>query len=126
MQELISRLVDATGITPELAEKVIGIILNFLNKEAPADAFHELLAAIPGAKDLVVEESSKGGLMASLAGTFGGMGAMGVVSDLTSAGLSMGHVQTVTRQVIDYAREKVGDETVGRIVGNIPGLEQFL
>lgn len=122
MQELISRLVDAAGITPETAEKVIAIILSFLNKEAPDAAVGKLLDAIPGAQALVESESGSG----SILGGFGGMGAMGVLSELTSAGLSMGEVQTVTRQVIDYAREQVGEETLGEILGNIPGLDAFV
>jgi hypothetical protein len=43
-----------------------------------------------------------------------------------AAGLDMGQVQTVTKEVIAYAREKAGEDTVGEIVGSIPGLGQFV
>jgi hypothetical protein len=38
----------------------------------------------------------------------------------------MGQVQGVTKEVIGYAREKAGEETLGEIVGAIPGLSQFV
>jgi hypothetical protein len=35
-------------------------------------------------------------------------------------------MQGVTRELIAYAREKVGEDAVGEIVGSIPGLGQFV
>ena len=43
---------------------------------------------------------------------------------MMAAGLSMGQVQSVTRETIAYAREKIGDDAVGEIVGAVPGLSQ--
>jgi hypothetical protein len=45
---------------------------------------------------------------------------------MMAAGLSMSQVQAVTRETIGYAREKVGEDAVGEIVGAIPGLSQFV
>jgi hypothetical protein len=60
-------------------------------------------------------------------GMFGGMGGiMGVGSRLMAAGLGMGDIQGVTRELIAYAREKVGDEAVDEIVAAVPGLSQFI
>ena len=53
-------------------------------------------------------------------------GIMGAGTKMMSAGLSMGQVQDVTRETIAYAREKIGDDAVGEIVGSIPGLSQFV
>jgi hypothetical protein len=50
---------------------------------------------------------------------------MGVGSKLMAAGLSMGQVQSVTKEIIAYTREKAGDEAIGEIVAAIPGLSQF-
>jgi hypothetical protein len=41
-------------------------------------------------------------------------------------GLGMDQMQGVTREVIAYAREKLGEDSVGEIVGSIPGLGQFV
>jgi hypothetical protein len=51
---------------------------------------------------------------------------MGAGTKMMAAGLSMGQVQGVTREIIAYAREKIGDDAVGEIVGAIPGLSQFV
>jgi hypothetical protein len=53
-------------------------------------------------------------------------GIMGVGSKLMAGGLDMDQMQGVTREVIAYAREKVGEDAVGEIVGSIPGLGQFV
>ena len=77
-----------------------------------------LLAKLPGAEALIQKAASEGG---------GGMGGvMGAGMRLMSAGLSMGQVQSVTRAVIAYTREKAGEDAVGEIVAAIPGLAQFV
>jgi hypothetical protein len=53
-------------------------------------------------------------------------GIMGVGTKLMAAGLSMDQMQGVTREIIAHAREKAGEDTVGEIVGSIPGLGQFI
>lgn len=128
MEELIGRIAANVGIDEGLARNAVGIILNFLNKEAPADKMQTLLAAIPGAGDMVESSGeSSGGLGGMLGGMMGGMGgAMAAMNELTSAGLDMGQVQSVTREVVGYAKEKAGDDIVDQIVGNIPGLSQFV
>jgi len=45
---------------------------------------------------------------------------------LMAAGLSMEQMQSVTRELIAHARETAGEDTVGEIVGSIPGLGQFV
>ena len=68
-----------------------------------------------------------GGRCLGLLGGFGGMGgAMAAMNELTSAGLDMGQVQGVTQEVVGFAKEMAGEDTVNRIVGSIPGLGQFV
>jgi hypothetical protein len=124
MDELIGRLV-ATGIDRAAAEKAVGIILDFLVKEGPADKVQPLLAKLPGAEALMQKAA---GESAGLGGLMGGAmgGVMGAGMKMMSAGLSMGQVQSVTKAVIAYSREKVGEDAVGEIVAAIPGLAQFV
>jgi hypothetical protein len=118
MDELITRLVADLGIDRATAEMAVGIILDFLVKEGPADKVQPLLAKLPGAEALIQKAASEGG---------GGMsGVMGAGMRLMSAGLSMGQVQSVTRAVIAYTRERAGEDAVGEIVAAIPGLAQFV
>jgi hypothetical protein len=124
MDELIARLVADVGIDRATAEKAVGIILEFLVKEGPADKVQPLLAKLPGAEAVMqrtASENESGGLMA---GAMGGI--MGAGMRMMSAGLSMDQVQSVTRAVIAYTREKAGEDAVGEIVAAIPGLAQFV
>ncbi len=124
MDELIARLVADIGIDRATAEKAVGIILEFLVKEGPADKVQPLLAKLPGAEAVMqkaASENESGGMMAGAMG-----GVMGAGMRMMSAGLTMGQVQSVTRAVIAYTREKAGEDAVGEIVAAIPGLAQFV
>lgn len=115
MDELVGRLVAELGIDRDVAEKAVGIILAFLVKEAPADKIQPLLDAMPGAAETAAS--------APAGGMFGGI--MGVGTQLMGLGLGMGEVQGVARTLLAFAREKVGEDAVGELVGAIPGLSQF-
>jgi hypothetical protein len=119
MDELIGRLVANTGVDRAAAEKAVGIILQFLFKEGPAGRVQALINALPGADAAMKRSPEESG------GLFGG-GLMAAGSRMMAAGLSMGQVQAVTRETIAFAREKVGEDAVGEIVGAIPGLGQFI
>jgi hypothetical protein len=122
MDELIERLVASAGVDRATAEKSLGIILDFLAKEGPPEKVQTLIGSMPGADALVAaaRESEGGGFFAGMGGV------MGVGSKMMAAGLGMGQIQAITRETIAYAREKAGEETVGEIVGAIPGLGQFV
>ena len=126
MDELIARLVADVGIDRAAAEKAVGIILDFLVKEGPADKVQPLIAKLPGAGALLAKTDSEssgalGGLTSGLMG-----GVMGAGMRMMSAGLSMGEVQDVARAVLAYAREKAGDKAISEVGAAIPGLAQFV
>lgn len=122
MDELVDRIVANVGVDRSVAEKSIGIIFDFLSREGPADKVHALLDRLPGAQEAIAAARADDG--GDMFGSMGGI--MGVGSRLMSAGLGMGAIQGVTRELIGYAREKAGDEAVDEIVGAIPGLSQFI
>lgn len=128
MEDLIQRIIAKTGIDEDLAGQAVGIILRFLNKDGPTELVGQVIDAIPGARALIDAEGNGGGggLLGGLAGMVGGMGAMGALNELTSAGLDMGQVQTVTKEVVAFAKEKAGDDLVDEIIGAIPGLSQVV
>ena len=119
MDELVGRLVANVGVDRGTAEKAVGIILDFLRKEGPPDKVQALIDRLPGVEASLAQHSESGG-------AFPMGGIMGAGTKMMSAGLSMGQVQGVTRETIAYAREKIGDDAVGEIVGAIPGLSQFV
>jgi hypothetical protein len=118
MDELIGRLVADVGVDRTAAETAVGIVLDFLAKEGPTDKIRALLAKLPGAEALMQKAANDGGA------NMGGV--MGAGMRMMATGLSMTEVQSVTRQFIAFAREKVGEDDVGEIVAAIPGLSQFV
>jgi len=124
MDQLIATIADKVGIDAELAKKAVSIILSFLNKDGPQDLVQQVMEAMPGASELI--EADEGGGGGLLGGLVGNMGAMGALNQLTSAGLDMGQVTGVTREVISYAKEHAGEDVVDEIVGSIPGLSQVV
>jgi len=121
MDELVKRIADNVGIDPAVATKAIGIMLSFLLKDGPSDKVKTLVDQVPGADAAIAAADAEGS-----SGMFGLGGVMGVGSKLMGLGLGMGQVQGVAREVIAFAREKIGDDTVNEIVGAIPGLSQFV
>jgi hypothetical protein len=121
MDELIARLVANVGVDRAAAEMAVGIILQFLVKEGPADKVQKLIDALPGAEKAMQTAPADDG-----SGGMFGSGVLAAGTRMMGAGLSMGQVQAITRETISYAREKVGEEAVGEIVGAIPGLGQFV
>jgi hypothetical protein len=119
MDELIGRLVDEVGVDRAAAEKAVGIIFDFLIAEGPADKVRPLLAKLPGAE--VLMQAAGGDADGD---GFGGV--MGAGMRMMAAGLSMGQVQSLSREVLAFAREKAGDAAVGEAVAGIPGLAQFV
>jgi hypothetical protein len=117
MDELIGRLVANVGVDRAAAEKAIGIILQFLHTEGPPDKVRELIDRVPGAGDALDTATSE---------STGDGGIMGAGTRMMAAGLSVTEIQAVTREVLGFAGEKVGDEAVGEIVGGIPGLGHFM
>jgi hypothetical protein len=120
MDELIGRLIANVGVDRLAAEKAIGIILDFLHKEGPADKVQALIDRLPGAQAALQAQQDAGGGMFSMGGI------MGAGTKLMAAGLNMAQVQGVTREIIAYSREKAGEDAIGEIVGAIPGLSQFV
>jgi hypothetical protein len=122
MDDLVDQVVGNVGIARPVAERAVGIILDFLATEGPADTVKVLLERVPGAAEAAAAAHEEGG--GGLFGAVGGL--MGVGSRLMSAGLSMSEIQGVTKVLIAYTRDKAGDQDVNALVDSIPGLSQFI
>lgn len=128
MEELISRIVAKAGVDEGVAKDGLGIILGFLEKEAPAEKMQQVLDALPGAAELIAgRASSGGGLLGGLGNMMGGsMGAMAALGELNKAGLGMSEIQGLVKELVSYAKEKAGDDVVDDVIQNIPGLSQIV
>ena len=69
MEELVGRVVAAAGIERTVAERAIGIILDFLATEGPPDNVANLIARLPGAAEAIeATRAGAGGGMFGLVG----------------------------------------------------------
>ncbi|EDQ33653.1 hypothetical protein HPDFL43_04350 [Hoeflea phototrophica DFL-43] len=118
MNELITRISESVGIDAETAQKAVGAILAFLEREGPADKVKEMLAAVPGAQELISMAPADG--MLSMGGV------MGLGQKLMGMGMGMGEISGVAKETIGYARENGSSEAIDEIIASIPGLSQFV
>ncbi len=124
MEELIERVSAATGLEPETSRTAVGMVLRFLQREAPSAASVAVFDKVPGAREAAAGaagEEDPGGLSG-----VAGSGLMGLAGELGTAGLGMGEMQTLGREMFAYLRAHAGDDAVGELAGSIPGLGQFM
>jgi len=128
MEELIQRIAQSSGVDEARARAAVEIILNFLYRDGPTDLVSEFMDKMPGARDLLrPPEEAKGGWLSGLVSSMGGsMGALAALSELTAAGLDIEEVKAVTREIVAFARERVGEDLVNSVVDDIPGLAQIV
>jgi hypothetical protein len=129
MSEIATQVAEKVGISPDLAEKAVGMMLGFLQREADDGPVAKMIESIPGATDLVArfngEGTGGGGLLGGLMSAIGGGGIMGLGQQLMSEGLGMGEISALAKETIAIARQYAGDEVVDNVIASVPGLSQF-
>jgi hypothetical protein len=132
MNELVTRVAENVGIDPATAEKAIGMMLGFLQREAADGPVAKMIEAIPGADALVAQYNGAGsggggGLLGGLLSVVGaGGGVMALGQQLMAQGLGMGEITALAKETIGYAKEKAGPDVVDEVVASVPGLSQFV
>lgn len=120
MDELIGRLASKAGIDSAVAEKTVGIILNFIRSEGPSDKVQALIDQIPGAEAVIAASNNNGTISRLMGG-----GLMAVGARLMGLGLGMGEIQSIARELFRFARDKIGADQMSAIIAGTPGLSQF-
>ena len=120
MDELSGRLASKAGIDSAVAEKTVGIILNFLRNEGPSDKVQILIDQIPGAEAAIAASNANGGFARLMGG-----GLMAVGTRLMGLGLGMGEIQSIARELFRFGRDKIGADRMSEIIAGTPGLSQF-
>jgi len=120
VDQLIDRVAAAADIDNAKASQAIAIIMSFLQEEGDSAKVAEL------ARRLGVENLMAAGGTVPAGGMFGGGGLMGVAGKLQGIGLGMGQIQTVTRELAGFARERGAGDLIEDVARGIPGLSQFL
>ncbi len=114
MDQIIEQIAATTGIDAQVARRATGVIINFLSREGPADPINSLLDALPGSRDLAAETSGSSG------------GFMGILGDLTGAGLGMGDIQGFVKALLGQVRAKAGSAKVDAVIAAIPALAPLM
>ena len=120
MDELIGELATKAGIDSAVAEKTVGIILNFLRSDGPSDKVQALIDQIPGAEAAMAASTSGSGLSRLMGG-----GLMAVGTRLMSLGLGVVEIQNIARELFRFGRDKIGADQMSAIVAGTPGLSQL-
>ncbi|ACE90251.1 hypothetical protein [Rhizobium phaseoli] len=126
MNEIVTQIADRVGIAPDLAEKALGMMLGFLQREAADGPVARMIEAIPGGADLVAQFNGGGGLLGGLMSALGGGGIMGLGQQLMGEGLGMGEITSLAKETIAIAKQYAGEEVVDEVVASVPGLSQFV
>ncbi|WP_018896987.1 hypothetical protein [Rhizobium sp. 2MFCol3.1] len=131
MNEIVDQIAARVGIPTEVAEKALGMMLGFLQREAADGPVAKMIEAIPGASDLVAQyngagETGGGGLLGSIMGALGGGGIMALGQQLMSEGLGMGEITSLAKETLSIAEQHAGKEVVDEVVASVPGLSQFV
>ena len=129
MQDLIDRIVEKTGLSPDIAEKATGIMLSLVKTQGDRAKVTQLFDAIPGAGELAQlhggDGAKGGGLLGMLGGGLMG-GPLAAVSKLQATGLSMDQIKVLGKETLGYAKEKAGDDLVKDVANSIPGISGYL
>ena len=131
MQDLIERIVTATGLSEDKAMRALGIVLTLLQTQGNQNKVGELFDKLPGAAELAKQYGTDGagkgggGLLGMLAGGMMG-GPLAAISKLSAVGLSMDQIKALGTTTLDYAKEKAGAQLVKDVAGSIPGLSGYV
>ncbi len=129
MQVLIDRIVEKTGLAPEVAEKATGIMLSLVKTQGDEAKVTQLFDAIPGAGELADRHGGDGARGGGLLGMLGGGlmgGPLAAVSKLQSAGLNMDQIKVLGKETLGFAKEQAGEELVKDVANSIPGISGYL
>lgn len=126
MDEVLNRIAAETGLSTEKAREAVGHILTYMKAEGTDPAVDTMIADTPGAADAILSagDSGGGGLMGGVMGAFGG-GIMALGSKLMGMGLDMGQIRMIATELVAFAKQHAGAETVDRVIATTPGLSQF-
>lgn len=141
MDELIQQLIDKLGIDQDTATSATNKAMALVKQQAGDDLFSKISGAIPGAGEAAdagggdepsEDSTGGGGLLGSIAGmasgVLGGSGsdAVGLASALGATGLSTDQLGGFVTTVIEFLKDKLGDETVDQLLAKVPMLKMLV
>ncbi|TWU42530.1 DUF2780 domain-containing protein [Novipirellula artificiosorum] len=137
MDDLIQKLSAQLGIDADTANAATGQAMAMLKNKVGGDLFEKISGAIPGAENAAAAATEKAnesdaGVMGALSGmaskVFGSSAgeAMELDATLKSAGLSADQMGGFANTVIEYLKDKLGDDVLNQILAKAPMLKNLL
>ncbi|MFK8113775.1 MAG: DUF2780 domain-containing protein [Rubripirellula sp.] len=138
MDELIKQLTAKLGIDESVANAATGKAMALVKEHAGEDLFSKISSAIPGAGEVADQGAAEpageegggmlGGLMGMASSALGGSAgeALGIGKDLSSAGLEASQIGGFASMVVEFLKEKVGDEVMEQILAKVPMLKSLM
>ncbi len=99
MDNVIARVATATNLSPEVARKAVGLLADFIQREASEEAVKDLFEKAPELQEIVASSALTGGrgmglslkgLMGIAGGAMGGGGLMDIAAGAMGGGGLMG------------------------------------
>jgi hypothetical protein len=131
MQEIINAIAQKAGIDSRTATLVVGIILGFIQKEAPQGAAAKVLAAFPDAPAIIAQAQAAGTATSGLGGLVGRLGAAiggktgdaaALFSELMATGITMAQLETAGEVLLNGVRKEAGANVVADLIKHVPAL----
>lgn len=139
MDELIEKLASQLGIDKSTAASAAGKAMAMVKENAGDDLFQKMSGMIPGLSDSAeagaaeaADESGGGGLMGAISGLAGGLlgdsagDAAKMTQSLTSSGLEMGQLGGFAATVVEFLKDKLGDDLLQQVLSKVPALKGLL
>jgi hypothetical protein len=138
MDELIQQLTSKLGIDPSVAQNATGKAMALVKEHAGDDLFAKISSAVPGASQAAegASEASAGGEDGGMLGKLAGMassalggsagGGLELGAALNSAGLDTAQIGQFVRTIVDFVKEKAGEDVVNQLLDEFPMLKTLI
>lgn len=138
MDELIEKLTSQLGIDASTAKSATGKAMAMVKEQAGDDLFSKISGMVPGLGEAAEEgaaaqeDSGGGGLMGAIGGIAGGLlgGTAGDAAKMTQgladSGLDPGQMGGFVSTVIEFLKEKLGDDMIEQLLAKVPALKGLM
>ena len=128
MADIATELASKCGISPEVAQKGLGIVLGLFKSKLPAETYSKVSAAVPGADNMIAAaadmgEHSGGGVIDAVKGTIGklfGGNAGALLGKFEQLGMSPDQIQGFVSKTTEYFKGKLPENAMSQISGLLP------
>ena len=133
MADIISDLAAKAGVSPDMAGRGMGAVLEFCKGKLSPDAYNQVSGAVPNAEGLIAQSRQAPPQPASGGGIFGGISqaagklfgggggaAAELVSRLTQSGFSMEQAKAFLPQVMGFLKSKLPPDAIQKLSGILP------